>query len=258
MKKSGTPAGVLLFFITLRQINLLTVSDMRRFLLLAILAVSLPALAQNSGVPFNGIITDLLGNPVKRCRVYVNTPDYYSMSKKDGRFGLTDVHEDDILTLYYKKTVYYVPVNGRKSLRIRLGDRIVESATEDQTLTDMGYNFVSQREISSASNVLTGDMLHSEGYTTLFEAIQGRIPGVLVNVTGLGIEGSVNMRGVSSISAGSAPIFTVDDVEIEINALHSICIQDIERIEVIKEAGIYGARGANGVIKITTKGTRKS
>lgn len=231
---------------------------MKRLLFLFVLAVCLPVWAQGDGVPFNGIITDLLGNPVKRCRIYVNSPDYYATSRKDGRFGLTDVHDNDVLTLFYKRTVYYVPVLGRKSLRIRLGDRIVESAIEDQTLTDMGYNFVSRREVSTANNVLTGDMLHSEGYTTLFEAIQGRIPGVLVNVTGLGIEGSVNMRGVSSISAGSAPIFTVDDVEIEVNALHSISIQDIERIEVIKEAGIYGARGANGVIKIITKGSGKA
>ncbi len=227
---------------------------MKQLLLLLIWAISLPAMAQ--GEPFNGIITDLLGTPVKRARIYVNTPDYYSLSKKDGRFGLTDVQDNDILTIYYKRTIYYVPVNGRKSLRIRLGDRIVESAVEDQALADMGYNFVSQRETSSSGNILTGAQLRTEGYTTVFEAIQGRIPGVTVNVVGLGIEGTVNMRGVSSINAGNAPIFTVDDVEIAVNALHSISISDIERIEVIKEAGIYGARGANGVIKITTKGSK--
>lgn len=230
---------------------------MRHLFFLLIWVVCLPVLAQSEGVPFNGIITDLLGNPLKRARIYVNTPEYYSMSKKNGRFGLTDVHANDILTIYYKRTIYYVPVQGRKSLRIRLGDRIVESAVEDQALIDMGYNFVAQRETSSASNVLTGDQLKTAGYTTLFEAIQGRIPGVMVNVTGLGIEGSVNMRGVSSINAGSAPIFTLDDVEINVNSLHSISINDIERIEVIKEAGIYGARGANGVIKISTKGSVK-
>lgn len=226
---------------------------MKTRLFILLFAFSLSITAQDEkGEPFNGLVTDLVAQPIKRAKIYVKSPQLYTYSDKKGRFGLTDVAADDTLKILYKKRIYFVPIQNRKSLRIRLGDQLVESAKEDQELIDYGYGYVKRREFLNSVNLLTGDKLQKEGYTTVMEALRGRVPGLNISGgSGFGDETSVNIRGINSIYSSSTPLFLLDDVEV--NNFDGVNLGDVDRIEVIKDANMYGVKGANGVIKVYTK-----
>lgn len=151
---------------------------MKTILFFLLFTLSLSTFAQNNqkGEPFNGLITDILAQPIKRAKIYVKSPDIYTYSDKKGRFGLTDISSDDTLKILYKKRIYFVPILNRKSLRIRLGDQLVDSAQEDQELIDYGYGYVKRREYLNSVNLLSGEQLQKEGYTTVMEALRGRVP----------------------------------------------------------------------------------
>ncbi len=182
----------------------------------------------------------------------MKSPDIYTYSDKKGRFGLTDISSDDTLKILYKKRIYFVPILNRKSLRIRLGDQLVDSAQEDQELIDYGYGYVKRREYLNSVNLLSGEQLQKEGYTTVMEALRGRVPGLnIYGTSGFGDTPSVNIRGINSINSSSTPLFLLDDVEV--SSFDAVNLGDVDRIEVLKDANMYGVKGANGVIKVYTK-----
>lgn len=73
-------------------------------------------------VAFNGLLTDGLGKPIKGAHIYVHTSKDYALTNKKGQFGLTNVFPNDTLKILIKKKLYLVPVDGKKSMKIRLAD----------------------------------------------------------------------------------------------------------------------------------------
>lgn len=225
---------------------------MRNFLpLLALLALPLQAQQSEQKEPFNGIITDLAGTPIKRARVYVSRPDHYARTDRQGRFGLTDVQPTDTLHIVYRREHYLIPVEGRKSLRIHLGDQLNPVADEDQELTDLGYGFVRRREFTGVSNGISGEELVRTGRSSILEALQGRVPGLSIGPSRPGQEPAVNIRGINSINLPLTPIYVVDGVIVE--TLEFVDVYSVDHVEILKDASIYGAQGANGAILVTTK-----
>ena len=232
---------------------------MNRLLPLLLALLSLPLAAQQQGIPFNGIVSDISGTPIKGARIYISKARI-ARSDKQGRFGLTDVaatdtihiyfKKRDTIHIYFKKRTYDIPVEGRKSLRVRLGDQL--QAQEDQELVNWGYGFVKKRESLEISNGISGEDLVRSGYTNITMALQGRVPGLVVNQTGRpGQDAELNIRGTNSFYADQTPLFVVDGMIVE--SLDFISVYDVDHIEVLKEASIYGSRGANGAILVTTK-----
>lgn len=214
------------------------------------------AVAQNdNGVPFNGLVTDLTGKPLKGVMVYLHSEGVYARSDKKGRFGLTDVGVTDTLHLRYRKTEYEVPVKGRRSIVVRLGDQFEPESAEDEDLINWGYGYVKRRESIDTSDGIRGEDLVRLGYSSIAQALQGRVAGLMISTPGEpGGEPTVRIRGTHSILLDSTPLFMVDGVEVE--SLDVVSIYDVDRIEVLRNAFIYGARGANGAILITTKRAR--
>lgn len=206
-----------------------------------------------AGVPFNGVISDFMGNPAKRAKVSVN--DYfYTRTDRKGRFGLTDVKDTDTLTIRYQKTVYIIPVAGKKSIRIKLADQLDKSAVlvaaEDQELANYGYGFVRRRESLNVSNGIPGDVLRRRNTTNILDALSGLVPGLnLQNKNG---KTSAIIRGAGTIGK-TDPLFIVDGVEVE--TLDNISVYDVDNVEVLKDGSMYGVRGANGVIIVRTIGS---
>ena len=143
----------------------------RLLTLLFALLLAIPLAAQQQGVPFNGIVSDISGAPVKGARIYISK-GRVARSDKKGRFGLTDVAATDTIHIYFKKRTYDIPVEGRKSLRVRLGDQL--QAQEDQELVNWGYGFVKKRESLEISSGISGEDLVRSGYTNITMALQGR------------------------------------------------------------------------------------
>lgn len=228
---------------------------MKRTLIILFSAVALNAAAQEKGVPFNGAIADIAGTPIKKAKIYTKSESVFTYSDKQGRFGLTDVKGTDTLHIKYKKTIYDIPIEGKKSVRIRLGDQLNTQAQEDEEIFNLGYSFVKKREYLNSGGRLTGEQLRREGYQTIMEAIKGRIAGLNVTTDMNGNMVSANIRGINSVYGSNTPLFLLNDMEV--TSFDHINLSDVDYIEVQKDANIYGARGANGVIKVYTNNTSK-
>lgn len=202
---------------------------------------------------FNGVLTDMGGKPVRRVHVWVKSERDYALTDSKGRFGLTNVSGTDTLHLRLKKQTYSIPVSGRKSLRIQLADTGDTKAEEDQQLVDLGFGFVSRREHTGVSNYISGDDLRRSGQNDVLSALQGRVPGL--NITGTGGMGgqqqSVNIRGERSFTADSTPLYLIDGVVVP--SFEGINLNDVDYVEVMKEASVYGSNGANGAIIVHTR-----
>ncbi|MCQ2200636.1 MAG: TonB-dependent receptor plug domain-containing protein [Bacteroidales bacterium] len=224
-------------------------------LMVSLLSVcgSIYAQKENS-VPFNGKVCDFIGNPLKRARIYIDK-NYVSVSDSKGRFGLTDVKDTDTLKILYKKKIYYIPVEGRKSLIIRL-DHIDNTAKyeaeEDQELVSVGFGYVKRRESLDVSNGISGDVLRRTNATNVLDALRGLVPGL--NITTVNGQTKAYIRGIGSNSNQTDPLFLVDGMEVP--SLTNISVYNVESVEVLKDGSMYGARGANGVIMVRTIGNK--
>lgn len=222
---------------------------MKKFItLLLAIATAGAALASE---PFNGLLLDLDGKPVKGAKIYVHNPKQYAKSDKKGQFGLTDVKPTDTIHVVVKKQVYAIPVNGSKGMRITVGD-ITAKGVEDQQLVSAGMGYVKKREYLGPRSGVTGEQLVATGQSDLIQAMRGLIPGVQVIDTESGA--NVNVRNSTSFNADSSPLWVVDGTESKTPP--SLTVLEVEKVEVIKDGAGYGTRGANGVIIVTLKGSK--
>jgi len=199
-------------------------------------------MAQEQGTPFNGIITDVLNQPVKGARIWVKK-NRVAKSDKEGKFGLTDVAATDTLHIKYRKELYLLPVEGRKSVRVHIGDQMI--ANEDEELANIGYGFVKKREKLIPSSGISGEELVRTGQTDILRALDGLVAGYSI------VNGKPVIRGKSSINLSTEPLYILDGVEQ--SSFSCVNIYDVDHVEVLKDASIYGAQGANGAIIVTTK-----
>lgn len=205
---------------------------------------------QNVSVPFNGIVSDMVGTPLRGVRIWVTDSKRFALSDKKGRFGLTNVEATDTLHVKYKKMRYAIPVNGMRSMRLKLADQFVTE--EDDELVDIGFGFVKRRECTTSHGTISGEELVRSGRTNLIDALQGKVPGLNIVTGGApGNRAMVTIRGISSLNLDNTPLFVVDGVVVP--SLDFINVYDVDYVEVMKEGSIYGVRGANGVIIVHTK-----
>ena len=200
---------------------------------------------KQKAVPFNGVVADILGQPLKGARVWVVSPDYYTTTDKKGKFGLTNVQPTDTLHIKYKKQLYLIPVDTMKSVRVRLGDELKFDVQQDEELVNTGFGFVKRRESCNSSTGISGEVLVRTGRIDLMEALQGLVPGLSI------INGKAVIRGLATINGSPDPILLVDGVEVQ--SFSFVNVYDVDRVEVLKDANMYGAKGANGAILVTTK-----
>ena len=202
------------------------------------------AMAQKE-IPFNGVIKNLAGEPIRNAKVYV-IDGFSSRSDKNGKFGLTNVHPDDTIKVFYKKILYHIPVEGKKSITIVLGNEEGRQANafDAPELADLGFGYVKRRESNTASSGISGEVLRRTGYSSVIQALQGKVAGL--NISG----NSVTIRGISSINSGTEPLYILDGAEVP--NFDNVSVWDVETVEVVKDGSLYGVRGANGVIIVRT------
>jgi TonB-dependent SusC/RagA subfamily outer membrane receptor len=215
------------------------------FLILGVLAFVSVSAQKQDGVPFNCIVENAFGQPLKGAKVWVVSPNYFATSDKMGKFGLTNVMPTDTIHVKFKKRVYDVPVDSKKSIRVRIADELKIEAQEDEELVNIGYGFVKRRESCSATTGIPGEVLVRTGRTNVLEAMQGLVPGLTVS------NGRAIIRGIATINSVTDPLYIVDGVEVQ--SLSFVSVYDVDRVDVLKDANIYGAKGANGAILVTTK-----
>ena len=220
---------------------------MKRLFVLSTLFLTFAAgFAQQQEVPFNGLVKFLNGDPVKGAHIWV-AKGLESKTDKEGKFGLTNVLPTDTITVKYKKTIYRIPVDGKKSISIVLGDELsgkVTNSFEAPELVDMGFGYVKRRESVIATSGISGEVLRRSGHSSLLQALAGRIAGLNINGD------QITIRGINSINSSNTPLFILDGSEV--SSLDNISVYDVENVEVLKDGAMYGVKGANGVIIVRT------
>ncbi|MBQ5396056.1 MAG: TonB-dependent receptor plug domain-containing protein [Alistipes sp.] len=216
---------------------------MKKILLIFIsVFFSLSLFAQSGDMPFNGLIVDSQGVGIARVKVAVMGSAKYTLTDKQGRFGLTNIDSDDKLILSNKAIGnIVVEISGNRSLEIKLDGKNLVAAAFSAEIEEAGMQYVKRREILP-SGVVLGEDLRRTQQTDLEMALLSRVPGLMK------INGVIAIRGLSSVNSSSQPLILVDGMEV--SSLSAVSIQDIETVEVIKSASSYGVRGANGVISI--------
>ncbi len=170
----------------------------------------------------------------------------------DGNYFITVPDTDAVIVFSF---VGYndqeIEVGGRTEINPELS-RSIEALDE---IVVIGYGTVRKSDLTGSVGVVTSRDLNRIPASNFTQALQGRIPGVLVSQTGSpGSSAQVRVRGVGSITQSPNPIYVIDGIIT--GSLNSVNPADIENIQVLKDASaaaIYGADGANGVIIVTTK-----
>ncbi|MGB3587020.1 MAG: TonB-dependent receptor plug domain-containing protein, partial [Tunicatimonas sp.] len=180
----------------------------------------------------------------------------------DGRYSINVPNDDDILVFSSIGFVSQeVPVNGRSTVDITMSEDV--QALDE--IVVIGYGTQKRSDLTGAVGSVDVKQLQERPVVSLNQSLAGRIPGVQVNVNSgrPGGKANIRVRGFSSINSSNNPLYVVDGVQLPITtqtqrsqAIDYINPNDIVSVEVLKDASstaIYGARGANGVILITTK-----
>lgn len=171
----------------------------------------------------------------------------------EGEFSLTVPSLNDTLVLsYIGYETLEEPINGRTELQLFLTPRAIEG----DELVVIGYGAVERRDITGAVASVSAQDIQEVPITDPGQALQGRAAGVVAlsagNRPGQGV--TMYVRGRRSLTASNEPLFVIDGIPLE-GGLNDINPRDIESMEVLKDASataIYGSRGANGVILVTT------
>lgn len=214
---------------------------MRRGVIIA--AMLLSATISVAEEPFNGLIVGLDGKGIK-ANIAVKGSDKRTRSDGKGRFGLTDIKADDTLYIIYKRDTTVIELQGRRSVHIVLakqGD--VVSFEESEELMNYGFGYVKRRESLDYSSGISGDRLRASGTNDLRKAIMMCYPGLKY------INGELCLLTQNSINSSSAVLILCDGVECNLDYIN---IHDVKSVEIIKGSNMYGFRGVNGVILITT------
>jgi len=172
----------------------------------------------------------------------------------NGAYKLTVPAGTKTLTIsYVGYETQTVQINGRQNIDVKL----VAQNTLLNEVVAIGYAKVKRKDLTGSSVSVGGKELAMAPVTTAAQALTGKAAGVqVIQQSGApGADINIVVRGGTSITQGTEPLYIVDGFQME-NALQQVDINDIETIDVMKDASataIYGARGSNGVVLITTK-----
>lgn len=227
-------------------------------------------LAQNGIATISGIVLDPDGIPLPGAHVLIkNTPQVGTATNAEGKFKL-DVPIDSTISVQFLGFITYeYKIVTSEYLTITLQEEFIEG---DEVVV-IGYGSVRKSDLTGAISSIKAEDIQSTSLSSMDQGIQGRVSGVVIVQTSgqPGSGSSIRIRGTSSINGNNEPLYVIDGVPVisnsgdvsvgavtgpSMNPMASINPSDIESIEILKDASataIYGARGANGVILVTTK-----
>lgn len=230
-------------------------SFFRLLVIFSLLIYSAHGLAQTGKKSVHGKVTNADQSPLEGVSVFVKNSNTRAQTRKDGSFSIQASEQDSLLFSYIGYADQVVAVGTDAELHIVLTP--TASDLDKVTVISIGYGTLNKKEVSSAITHLSSKDLLSVGSNSPLMSIQGKVAGLSVTNTAAGDPNStpsIQLRGVSSRNAGLGPLYVINGVPG--GNLDNINQNDIESIDVLKggaASAIYGTRGSNGVIVITTK-----
>ncbi len=223
-----------------------------------ILLVCSSIIASAQTVRISGRVVDASGEPIVGVIVYEEG--------KTTTYTTTDPEGNYFLNVSSSNSTIVLSCLGFLETKEKVGGRTVVNVTlkEEQLALDaaevvsVGYGTVARRDLTGSVSKIDMDEIMKTPVTNFDQALTGKIAGVVVSTAdgALGAEANITIRGNNSLTQSSAPLYIIDGFPTESSMAVSLNSADIESIDVLKDASataIYGARGANGVIVITTK-----
>lgn len=234
---------------------------------MAFFALALQTQAQTLEV--SGIVTGPTG-PLSGANVAVKHKAAGTITDIGGKYALTVQPSDTLVFSYTGYTPLTVSVAGRSSINVQLQE---DATSLDEVVINAGYYNTTERERTGSISRITAKEIELQALASPLQALQGRMAGVEILPGGNmpGAAPTIRIRGQNSLRAeGNYPLFIIDGVPVNsvplesftnigfagIDPLSTIDLSNIESIEVLKDAdatAIYGSRGANGIVLITTK-----
>ena len=214
-----------------------------------------------------GNVTDSLGTPVFNARVMVEDIQRGALSDFDGNYKIADLpvgmYRVSIKNIEYEDQEHTIEIKANETTV--LNAKMAEKIRQTDEVLIIGYGTTRTSDMTGSATVIgEGDFVQGN-VGTPEQLIQGKVAGVKItsNDGAPGSGSTIRLRGGTSINASNDPLIVVDGVPLDnggiagsANALSLINPDDIESIDVLKDAAaaaIYGSRGSNGVIIITTK-----
>lgn len=207
-------------------------------------------------IAITGHVVDSTGSPIPGASVTIKGTTIGTATRPDGGFSLESSRSSGILVVSYVGfETQEVSFSGEGDLRIvlktseKMGENVVVS---------VGYGVVKRGKVTAAISSVPMQEIKDMPVSNVASALSGKIPGVVVQ-QGSGAPGStpsIKIRGFGSISAGNAPLIVIDGNITSPDVFALLNSDDIESIDVLKDASsaaIYGSKGANGVMMVTTK-----
>ena len=244
----------------MKNFDFLFVSKLKRpaATVLATLAALLltTSLQAQQRLTVSGVVTDAAsGEPIIGASVIVASTYKGTTTGVNGDFMLTNIPaKDSLIFQHLNYTRLVVPVNGRTKIDAKLS----VSAVEIEEVVAVGYGYVPRSNLTSSIAVISEKDINKTPVSSIEQALQGNATGVLV-ITASGEPGSevaMRIRGGTSISGDTSPLVVIDNIPSDQTALSLLNPNDVAGIEILKDAAataIYGSRGANGVVMVTTR-----
>lgn len=205
----------------------------------------------------SGKVADSSGQPLLGVSVVIKGTTVGTVTDFEGNYFLANVSANATLVYsFVGMKVQEIPMNSRGIIDVAM----VEDVIGIEEVVAIGYGTVKKSDLTGAVASVKSEELRTGAQSSVDQFLQGRIPGVQVTTANSDPGGAytIRIRGTNSITAGNEPLYVIDGLPTDpINALNP---GDIESVEVLKDASaaaIYGSRGANGVILITTKKGKK-
>ncbi|MGN0188421.1 MAG: SusC/RagA family TonB-linked outer membrane protein, partial [Candidatus Cryptobacteroides sp.] len=227
-------------------------------LITIMVAILLPVLlwGQAGRVTVSGTVSDDAG-PLPGATVYEDgNMSNGTVTDADGKYVLTLKQDGTIVISCLGYADVREKVSGRKKVDVRMKESTETLAASE--VVSVGYGSIARRDLTGSVSKVNMDELAKSTPMNFDQALAGRVAGVVVTTSdgSVGAEANIVIRGNNSLTQSSAPLYVIDGFPMESSFATSISPSDIESIDVLKDASasaIYGARGANGVIIITTK-----
>ncbi|MEN8247992.1 MAG: TonB-dependent receptor [Bacteroidota bacterium] len=210
---------------------------------------------QDQPQAITGTVSDENGNPIPGVNIIIKGTTQGAISDADGNYT---IHVDDpdvtLVFSFIGMLTQEVQVGNQTEINITM----VADAIGIEEVVAIGYGTIRKSDLTGAVAKVEGETLQTRPVARVDQALQGQMSGVMVQQSGgkPGKNANIRIRGIGSITAGVNPLFVVDGFPVDSETFSNINLSDIESIEVLKDAAstaIYGSRGSNGVILVTTK-----
>jgi len=203
----------------------------------------------------SGKVTDSSNQPLPGVTILIKGTTQGTVTNADGNYSLFNISDDATLVFsFVGMRTQELVVGTQRSIDVRMEEDVIGL----EEVIAVGYGIQKRSDVTASISSIRLEELEDMPVANALIALQGKFPGVNIQQTAgdLGKTPAIKIRGIGSISAGNTPLIVIDGNMVSSSIFTNMSPSEIESIDVLKDASstaIYGSRGSNGVILVTTK-----